>query len=337
MIDVKHLTKNYPGVHAVRDVSFEVSRGEVVGFLGPNGAGKSTTMRILSGFISPTGGVVKIDGHDVTREGVTVRRKIGYLPESCPLYLEMRVREYLRYRGLLKGIPYRHLQKRVGRVMEQCGLTEVAKRSIGKLSKGYRQRVGIADALVHNPDLLILDEPTIGLDPNQIVQIRNLVQELAREHTVLLSTHILSEVEATCDRVIVLRKGQIVESARLEDLEARWGISSKIHLEVQAPVDAVDGLCRNFTGLRQHTVSDLDGWCRAEMEFDPGNDPREALAHAVRDAGWALRELHREKRSLEDVFVSMTQQGASREGGVDIVDVGPEAAVSVLDESEEPV
>jgi len=306
MIDVEHLTKRYPGVHAVRDVSFSVGKGEVVGFLGPNGAGKSTTMRILSGFISPTGGDVRIAGIDVTRDSLSVRRRIGYLPESCPLYTEMRVREYLRYRADLKAVPLRHVRKRVDRVMEQCGLTEAARRNIGQLSKGFRQRVGIADALVHNPDLLILDEPTIGLDPNQILSIRELVAGLAEEHTILISTHILSEVEATCDRVIVLHQGRIVESAPLADLERRWCKASRVRLEVQAPSGELRTVCQQLEGIQQCTLREEDGWGIVDLEMDLGADPRPQLYQICRDRHWNLRELHRERRSLEEVFVNMT-------------------------------
>lgn len=312
MIEVEHLTKRYPGITAVEDVSFTVGTGEVVGFLGPNGAGKSTTMRILSGFISPTGGHVRVGGLDVTRESLGVRRRLGYLPESCPLYTEMRVREYLRYRADLKGVPYRHVGRRVARVLEQCGLTGVARRNIGQLSKGYRQRVGIADALVHNPELLILDEPTIGLDPNQILSIRQLVGELAREHTVLLSTHILSEVEATCQRVIVLQGGHIVEAAPLADLEARWCRVARLRLEVKATVEEVESLCRRTRGFQSVTCTFAEGWTLAEMEMSLDADPREWLARQIREHGWELRELHRERHSLEEVFVNMTRGGRPR-------------------------
>lgn len=307
MINVEHLTKNYPGgVTAVRDVSFSVERGDVVGFLGPNGAGKSTTMRILAGFISPSGGKVHVGGMDVTRDSLKVRRQLGYLPESCPLYLEMRVREFLKYRGELKGVPHRHLKNRVSRVMDQCGLVEVQKRPIGHLSKGFRQRVGIADALVHNPDLLILDEPTIGLDPNQILLIRKLIDELSQEHTLLLSTHILREVEATCDRVIVLQHGQIVDAAPLRELEDRWCKATRIHVEVRATAEALDGFCRQLPGLRDFELRMEEGWAFLELDFGQEMDPRGALFDRIRQKGWDLRELHRQRRTLEEAFINMT-------------------------------
>jgi ABC-2 type transport system ATP-binding protein len=318
MIEVEHLTKNYPGgVTAVRDVSFSVNAGEVVGFLGPNGAGKSTTMRILSGFISPSGGMVRVGGLDVTRDSLNVRRRLGYLPESCPLYLEMRVREFLRYRGELKGVPHRHLKNRVAKVMEQCGLVEVQKRPIGHLSKGFRQRVGIADALVHNPDLLILDEPTIGLDPNQILQIRNLIGELSREHTLLVSTHILHEVEATCDRVIVLQQGQVVDTGALKELEERWCPAARIHMEVRASHDELDLFCRQLPDLREFTLRTEADWAVLDLDFGPESDPREDLFRRVRQKGWDLRELHRPRRTLEEAFVNMTRgvrPGSGQEG-----------------------
>jgi len=308
MIDVEHLTKKYPGgVEAVRDVSFSVARGEVVGFLGPNGAGKSTTMRILSGFISPSGGSVRVGGMDVTRESLKVRRILGYLPESCPLYGEMRVREFLRYRGELKGIPHRHLKSRVSRVMEQCGLFEVQKRPIGHLSKGFRQRVGIADALVHSPDLLILDEPTIGLDPNQILLIRKLIEELSQEHTLLLSTHILREVEATCDRVIVLQQGQIVDAGPLMELEERWCKATQVHVELRASREELEAFCRQLPDLRQFRMRMEEDWAFLELDFGLEADPREALSTLIRQRGWDLRELHRKRKTLEEAFVNMTQ------------------------------
>jgi ABC-2 type transport system ATP-binding protein len=313
MIEVEHLSKIYPGgLAAVRDVSFAVERGEVVGFLGPNGAGKSTTMRILSGFISPSGGTVRVGGVDVTRDSLRVRSQIGYLPENCPLYPEMRVCEYLRYRANLKGVPPRHLRSRVDRVTEQCGLGEVSRRLIGQLSKGFRQRVGIADALVHNPDLLILDEPTIGLDPNQILLIRRLIAELSEVHTLLISTHILQEVEASCDRVLVLNRGEIVESAPLAELQSRWCGRSRIRLEVRAEENEAVEFCRGLPGYRDHDCRREGDWLllRIDVEEEEG-DCRPAFAEGVRERGWSLRELHRERHTLEEAFVRMTSGRAA--------------------------
>lgn len=221
MIVVEHLTKYYGEYHAVRDVSFSVEKGQVVGFLGPNGAGKSTTMRILAGFLTASAGKATVDGRDVFWDPIEARRRIGYMPESCPLYTEMRVDEYLRFRGGLKGLGRYECRKRLGYVLERCWLADVSRQIIGTLSKGYRQRVGLADALIANPPVLILDEPTAGLDPTQIRETRKLMRELGKEHTMLLSTHILSEVEATCDSVIVIYQGQVVEDGSLTAVRQR--------------------------------------------------------------------------------------------------------------------
>lgn len=311
MIEVQHLTKKYPGgVVAVEDVSFSVASGEVVGFLGPNGAGKSTTMRILAGYLSPTGGDVKVNGLDVVRNGLEVRRRLGYLPETCPLYTDMRVREYLRYRFDLKGPSRRHRRAGVERAMERCGLEDVQNRLIGQLSKGYRQRVGIADALVHNPDLLILDEPTIGLDPNQIVQIRKLIRELAVSHTILISSHILSEIEATCNRVIVMHKGQILESSPLNELSHRWFSGSQLRVEVKAEASEVEEALHALEDLKTVAVVSEGKWTCAELSFVSDADYREEVFLCVQDHGWVLRELVAKRHSLEEAFVNMTSGDA---------------------------
>jgi ABC-2 type transport system ATP-binding protein len=221
MIVVEHLTKYYGEYPAVRDVSFEVPRGRVVGFLGPNGAGKSTTMRILAGFLTATGGRASIAGHDVFADPIAVRRRIGYMPESCPLYPELRVNEYLKFRAGLKGLGWSARRKRIDYVIERCWLTDVRRQLIGTLSKGYRQRVGLADALLADPPVLILDEPTAGLDPAQIRETRKLIRELGTQHTMLLSTHILSEVEMTCDSVVVIYQGRVVEDGTLADVRQK--------------------------------------------------------------------------------------------------------------------
>jgi ABC-2 type transport system ATP-binding protein len=221
MIVVEHLTKYYGEYPAVRDVSFEVPRGRVVGFLGPNGAGKSTTMRILAGFLTATGGQARIAGHDVFADPIAVRRNIGYMPESCPLYPELRVNEYLKFRAGLKGLGWSARRKRIDYVIERCWLTDVRRQLIGTLSKGYRQRVGLADALLADPPVLILDEPTAGLDPAQIRETRKLIRELGTQHTMLLSTHILSEVEMTCDSVVVIYQGRVIEDGTLADVRQK--------------------------------------------------------------------------------------------------------------------
>ncbi|MDF3130672.1 ATP-binding cassette domain-containing protein [Kiritimatiellaeota bacterium B1221] len=310
MIDVQHLTKNYPGgVTAVDDVSFSIEPGEIVGFLGPNGAGKSTTMRILAGYLSPSGGQVKVKGMDVTRKNLEVRQCLGYLPETCPLYTEMRVGEYLRYRADLKGLSRRHRRTGVERAMEQCGLLDVQKRLVGQLSKGFRQRVGIADALVHNPDLLILDEPTIGLDPNQIVQVRKLIRDLSSAHTLLISSHILSEIEATCNRVVVMNQGKILESASLEELGHRWSPGAELTLEVKASAPEVDKTLRSLADLKRIQVKQDGAWAHAELLFANDEDHRERVFACIKEADWDLRELHARRHSLEETFVKMTGGG----------------------------
>jgi ABC-2 type transport system ATP-binding protein len=223
MIEVEHLTKYYGEYPAVRDVSFAVEKGQVVGFLGPNGAGKSTTMRILAGFLTATGGKVTVNGKDVFWDPIAARRSIGYMPESCPLYTDMRVEEYLWFRGGLKGLARRERKARLAYVLERCWLKDVKRQIIGTLSKGYRQRVGLADALVADPPVLILDEPTAGLDPTQILETRKLMRELGQQHTMLLSTHILSEVEATCDSVIIIYQGKVAEDGSLNAVRQRYG------------------------------------------------------------------------------------------------------------------
>ncbi len=223
MIVVEHLTKYYGEYPAVRDVTFQVDSGQVVGFLGPNGAGKSTTMRILAGFLTATSGKASIDGKDVFWDPIAARRRIGYMPENSPIYADMRVEDYLRFRGGLKGVGRRELRSRLGYVLERCWLSDVRRQIVGTLSKGYRQRVGLADALIADPPVLILDEPTAGLDPTQIRETRKLIRELGRQHTMLLSTHILSEVEATCDSVIVIYQGQVVEDGSLTAVRQRHG------------------------------------------------------------------------------------------------------------------
>ncbi|HLX70892.1 MAG TPA: ATP-binding cassette domain-containing protein, partial [Verrucomicrobiae bacterium] len=232
MIEVENLTKRYAGHTAVSNLSFTVNRGEIVGLLGPNGAGKSTTMRVLSCYLPATSGTVRVAGLDVFHDSTEVRRRIGYMPENNPLHQEMRVREYLKFRAGLKGLGFRRSRERVDVVMEQCGLTDVSKRIIGQLSKGYRQRVGLADALVHEPDLIILDEPTIGLDPNQIRSVRKLIKSLAASHTVLISTHILPEVEMTCNRVLIMFAGKVLAADTPENLQRLMSGNGQVLAEI---------------------------------------------------------------------------------------------------------
>ncbi len=315
MIEVRDLTKRYPGRTAVDGISFTVGRGEVVGFLGPNGAGKSTTMRILSSFMPATSGTVKVAGFDVFHEPDEVRRRIGYMPENNPLHTDMRVRDFLKFRARLKGLGFGRSRERVDRVIEQCGLKDVQKRIIGQLSKGYRQRVGLADALVHEPDLIILDEPTIGLDPHQIRAVRALIKDLGKRHTVLLSTHILSEVEMTCSRVLILNQGQILAADRVEDLENRFSQDGRVVAEVAASAEAVREAFRDVPDVESWDVSAAAGeYLRVSLTPRNGADLRPVVFEIVRQQGWALRELTRSRHSLEDIFIHLTrkQKGEGR-------------------------
>lgn len=308
MIEVRDLTKRYPGRTAVNGLTFSVGRGEVVGFLGPNGAGKSTTMRILSSFMPATSGTARVAGFDVFHEADEVRRRIGYMPENNPLHLDMRVREYLKFRARLKGLGWRRSRERVDTVLQQCGLIDVERRIIGQLSKGYRQRVGLADALVHEPDLVILDEPTIGLDPNQIRAVRALIKEVGRSHTVLLSTHILSEVEMTCNRVLILNRGSIIAADTTENLERHLSLDGQVVAEIAAPLALVREAFRDLPGVARIDVSEAEGaYVRLALTPKEGEDLRALVFEQVRQNGWTLRELTRSRHSLEDIFVHLTR------------------------------
>jgi ABC-2 type transport system ATP-binding protein len=306
MIKVENLTKRYAGHTAIRDLSFEVGKGEIMGFLGPNGAGKSTTMRILSSFMPPTSGRATIAGFDVFEQSQQARSHLGYMPENVPLYTEMRVTEYLNYRAALKGVPHRRIAERVGDVKELCGLKDVERKLIGALSKGYRQRVGLADALVHEPDLLILDEPTSGLDPNQIRQVRDLIKNLGRQHTILLSTHILPEVEMTCSRVIIINKGQIEACDTPENLLGEIRTARGVTLE--AKVGAEDGAeqLKQIAGVRDVTVAADGEWQTFSLRVESGADVREEVFRLAADRRWSVRELSQRRATLEDVFVELT-------------------------------
>jgi ABC-2 type transport system ATP-binding protein len=311
MIEVKNLTKRFAGCTAVDEVSFTVGKGEIVGFLGPNGAGKSTTMRILSCYLPASGGEAKVAGFDVFRHSLEVRRRIGYLPESTPLYPEMRVDEYLAYRAALKGVGGRRRRQRVNEVKELCGLTDVGRRIVGQLSKGYRQRVGMADALVHDPELVILDEPTIGLDPNQIRQVRDVIRNLSPKHTVLLSTHILPEVEMTCQRVLIINRGKIIASDSPDKLRTRLQGGREIIAELRGAKDAVAPQLYKLPGVTKVTTEPDGEWTRFNIECGT-EDIRPLVFEAAAKGGWSLRELRQEKQSLEDIFVALTR--AEQEG-----------------------
>ncbi|MDF7799523.1 ATP-binding cassette domain-containing protein [Pontiellaceae bacterium B1224] len=308
MIKVSGVTKRFPARLAVDDVSFEVGRGEIVGFLGPNGAGKTTTMRMLTGYLPMNSGTIEVAGYDIAKHPQEVRRRIGYLPESCPLYPEMRVDEYLKFRASLKGVKISARRAKINEVKEQCGLTEVGKRIIGQLSKGFRQRVGLADSLVHDPDLLVLDEPTVGLDPFQIRQVRELITQLAERHTILLSTHILQEVEAICERILIISDGKIVASDTEENLHRKLHACSIIEMEILADQERAVERVGQMPGLDVRTANELaDGWLWLEIEADSASMRVELYNMAVAE-GWALRELSEQQHSLEDTFVQMTRK-----------------------------
>lgn len=309
MIEVKGLTKRYAGHTAVSNLSFTVGRGEIVGLLGPNGAGKSTTMRILSGFMPASSGTVRVAGFDVFRESTEVRRRIGYMPENNPLYPEMRVREYLRFRARLKGLSRRRTRERMDTVLQQCSLTDVSKRIIGQLSKGYRQRVGLADALIHEPDLVILDEPTIGLDPNQIRAVRQLIKDLGQTHTILISTHLLHEAELTCNRMIILRSGKILAEGSPENLQDKMSRNAQTIAELAAPGAELEQYLTNLPEVAFFEIAAAEGeFHRCAVTPRDGIDLREQIFTAAKERGWQLRELTRNRHSLEDIYVRLTKQ-----------------------------
>ena len=307
MIQVENLMKRYAGGEAVRGITFSVEKGEVVGFLGPNGAGKSTTMRMLTGYLPPTDGRIEVAGAKLPKESLLVRQRIGYMPENVPLYPEMRVEEFLEYRGRLKRVSRGEITHRVGLVLDQCGLTDVRGKIIGSLSKGFRQRVGLADALVHNPMLLILDEPTAGLDPHQIRSFRELIKELGKDRTILLSTHILSEVEMVCRRAIIINKGKIEASDTLANLEKRVQAGA-LQIEVKAnPVVAKEKLTKIAEVSLVTELNRAGDWVSYEVTAAPGKDIRGEVDGLIKREQWPLREFRREKARLEDVFVELTQ------------------------------
>ncbi len=299
MIQVDNLSKFFGPVMAVDRISFQVGRGEIVGFLGLNGAGKTTTMRILTSYLPATSGIAKVAGFDVMLESNDVRKNIGYLPESVPLYPEMRVEEYIHFRAKLKGMPRTDRAKRIEYCLERCRLVKVRRRLLGTLSKGYRQRVGLADAMLHNPPILILDEPTAGLDPQQIRETLALLKELGQSHTILLSTHILPEVEAICERVIIIASGRIGLDQRLDEIEQE----SVILLEARGPVPAITQTLQSIKGVVsvQAKATD-DGVAGFELRTAEDQDVREEMGQAIASKGWPIRRLERKRRRLDDAF-----------------------------------
>ena len=313
MIEVEHLTKRYGTVTAVDDVSFRVNKGEILGFLGPNGAGKTTTMRVLTGYMPATEGRAAVAGYDVFDHPIEAKLRTGYLPETPPLYPDMTVREYLNFVAKIKGVAPKERAARVDQVMTRTWVTDMANRACGKLSKGYRQRVGLAQALIHNPEVLILDEPTAGLDPKQINETRRLIKALAGDHTIILSTHILTEVEQTCQRVVIINKGKVVAEDTPENLTRRLRGSATMFVQVdgdRAP-EAQAALAR-VDGVARVTSADASGTA-FEVESESGRDVRRELARAVIGGGWGLLELRPMRLSLEDVFLSLTTEERQEE------------------------
>ena len=305
MIEVQNLTKRY-GQHVALDgVSFSVGRGEVVGFLGPNGAGKSTTMRILTTFIAATSGTVRVGGDCVFEQPMRVRKRLGYMPENNPLPLDLRVADYLKFRAQLKRLANGDSANRIAEVMEQCGVADVAGRFIGQLSRGYRQRVGLADALLAKPELIVLDEPTAGLDPNQVRSVRKLVRDLAGGHTVLISSHILSEIEMTCDRVVILHEGRLLASGALDELMAK--ANAAIVAEVRAPLTDAKEWATQLALGQAECAEQPGGYVRCRFTDAKSTDAREKIFSSASERGWPLRELSRQAQSLEDLFVSLTR------------------------------
>jgi len=309
VIEVQHLTKRYGPVTAVDDVSFSVQRGEILGFLGPNGAGKTTTMRVLTGYMPPTDGKAVVAGYDVFEQPIEAKRRTGYLPETPPLYPDMTVRDYLSFVSRIKGVPRGERTARVNEMMEKTRIADVANRHCGKLSKGYRQRVGLAQALMHNPEVLILDEPTAGLDPKQIIETRQLIKALAGDHTIILSTHILPEVSQTCQRVVIINRGKVVAVDTPDNLTSRLQGSETMYLQVDAAGADVASVLQRVSGVTRVAVTDtkqqIVGY---EVDSEAGRDVRRELAAAIVGRGWGLLEMRPMRLSLEEIFLHVTTE-----------------------------
>lgn len=326
MITVNGLTKRYAHNTAVDQISFEVAKGQIVGFLGPNGAGKTTTMRMLTCFLTPTGGTASVAGFDILEQPLEVKKRIGYLPETPPVYPEMRVAEYLTFVGRLKGLAGSNLRQRVDYACQRCAIADVRNKLIGKLSKGYRQRVGLAQAIIHNPDVLILDEPTAGLDPKQINETRDLIKSLGGDHTIILSTHILPEVSQTCEQVVIINKGKIVATDSVNNLQNRARSGESVLLEIAGRGGSLDPAAvqrklEQVTGVSR-VVFKEDGQKRALFEVEGKKDSslRGNLARAVVESGWDLNELRVAAMSLEEIFLQLT--GAESPAEVEAVAAG---------------
>ena len=328
MIEVQNLTKRYDTKTAIADVTFSVGQGEVLGFLGPNGAGKTTTMRAITGYVPATEGRITVDGFDVFEKPLEVRRRIGYLPEHPPLYLEMTVSGYLRFVAKIKGVPRAELNEEIVRVMDKVNIVDVAERIIGRLSKGYKQRVGLAQAVLNDPPILILDEPTIGLDPKQILEVRELIKEWSGRHTVILSTHILPEVEQTCNRVVIIDKGRIVAVDTPANLVSQLKGAERIIVEVSGPEAEVLSRLEAMPGVIKANRMDAENSrLRIEVESDLNEDLRPSLAQMIVQSGWGLFEMQSARMSLEDIFLKLT---------TDDGDSSDASAEAVFDDEPEP-
>jgi ABC-2 type transport system ATP-binding protein len=317
VIEVQHLTKRYGRVTAVEDVTFRVERGEILGFLGPNGAGKTTTMRVLTGYVPATSGRAVVAGFDVFEQPLEAKRRTGYLPETPPLYPDMTVREYLGFVAQIKGVPSGERKSRIDLSMEKARVTDMAARHCGKLSKGYRQRVGLAQALLHNPDVLILDEPTAGLDPKQIIETRELIKQLAGDHTIVLSTHILPEVAQTCQRVVIINRGKVVAVDSPENLTRRLDGAQTMFVQVNGEAAEAAVALAKLAGITRVTeVERREGSVGFEVESEPGHDHRVDIARTVVTGGWGLVELRPVRMSLEEIFLQLTTEEPSGEAAV---------------------
>ena len=308
MIKVSNLSKKYVGKPAVDNISFNVESGEIVGFLGPNGAGKTTTIRMLTGYIPPTSGTALIGGYDIFLNSLTAKQKIGYMPENVPLYDDMRVREYLLFRAELKGLRGQDVRKHMNEALELCSIKDIKSQMISSLSKGFRQRVGLADALINKPPLLILDEPTNGLDPSQIRSFRELIKELAENHTILISTHILSEVELTCDRVLIINKGKMIGNNTPLELSEKIKSSTTISLELKSQDHDIRDTISSISGIKKVTLEkEEDDWKFFRIRVDYGNDLREEIMNLGNKRNWLIREIHYQRSNLEDAYIEMIQ------------------------------
>jgi ABC-2 type transport system ATP-binding protein len=311
MISVRNLTKTFGRTLAVDDISFDVSRGEVLGFLGPNGAGKTTTMRILTCYLIPNTGSATLAGFNILDDSVEVRKRVGYLPENAPIYQDMDVVSYLSFVADVRGIPRAEAPSRISKMIDTCGLQKVVGRNIGQLSKGFKQRVGLAQTLIHDPDILILDEPTTGLDPSQIIEIRELIKEIGKERTVILSTHILPEVEATCSRVLIINEGRIVATGTPEELQAVAGGEDAVYVSISSGAAPVEGRLAEIGSVNSVTrVGESGDYVRYLVKSADGEDVGEAIFKVAVANNWKINELRREKLSLEDIFLRLT----TREG-----------------------